>query len=209
MKVLFLLLIPLCLTACLKQGTDLPSKGAYGKICYPPGFEPPIYEIFQDKDAQKLLKDCGEIVGHPVIFGTKFKDLSFLSTVKLIEGIDIKYNPELESLHGLENIQEIKSSIVIHGNPKLKDISALKNIKKIHGNVIIHSGFDTDPGKRQILNQDTIAEVLFNVEIDELQVTTQIENSKAQVLVCKIILDPEKGKRWSCLEKFLEFTPSS
>ena len=113
----------------IKIEKKLPTTGKYGKICYPPSFEPPLYDIHSLKDGEKYLKDCNEVRGVPIIYMTKLKNLNFLKKAKYLEGIDIKRNLELINLKGMENIEHINDNIVIYGNPKLKDLSALSKIK--------------------------------------------------------------------------------
>lgn len=203
MKLFFVTLFLLCNLSCNKRDENpynipMPKTGKFGNICYPPHMKPPVLIIQNISEANYLKKDCKEFRGTPIIYNTNFKDLSFFKRYKSLDGLDIKVNPNLTSLSGLENLEYINSNIVIYGNPKLKDISALSSVKEINGNVYINSGRSKEKNKRQEFSKEHIASTFYNVKIKKLYITTYINIHKTEIIECRKEIK-SLVKKWICL----------
>lgn len=196
-RIIFLTYI-LCLSACLnekKVSTKVdtrPTKGKFGKICYPISQTPPIFQVMEQRDID-ALKDCHELKGTPLIYNIQDSDLTQLSKLKKVDGIDIKSNPNLTSLKGLENLEYVTANIVIRANPKLKDISALSNLKKVDGNIYIDSGINLPRSQQQNIDQEHAAQVFLKTNVQKL-FYVYVQNKNEIVLECQ----PHLKHGWSC-----------
>lgn len=65
-------------------------------------------------------------------------DLSKLNSVKGISGyVFIKYNTSLESLIGLEFLEEVGEGVLIHDNKNLKELNSFEKLKTIGGGLVV------------------------------------------------------------------------
>jgi hypothetical protein len=68
------------------------------------------------------------VEGALVLHDTGETDLRLLSCLKSARSLTIRYNDELETLEGLENLTLTQTHVDIYGNSELRDISALARI---------------------------------------------------------------------------------
>jgi|GEM_PF-6286524 len=79
-------------------------------------------------DSIPFMGDLTEISGDAIIEDTSFKNMSALHKLVKIGGdLEIFDNDKLESLYGLESLEEVRR-IYIYGNSSLSDIFALDNL---------------------------------------------------------------------------------
>ena len=180
---------------CCNNSDLNPKSGQYGLICYPPTKIPDIYEIRNEKTADQL-KGCKEISGIPIINNSNFKDLSFLKGAVAIEGLEVKVNEKLKSLHGLENLQVVDKNFFITSNKVLNDYSALKNLKRVGGSVYIYQNSKKFSEEDHNKFQNNIAQTFSNVKLGKLIYIYYIKEDK-HILHCV----PSKVHGFSCNKK--------
>ncbi len=84
--------------------------------------------IQNESDLQSLFGFCG-VDGNLVIFNSTLENMEGFSFISVVTGmLDIRFNPQLKDLSGLEQMIEI-GSLSVTNNQQLESIAALQNVR--------------------------------------------------------------------------------